>query len=91
MELTCENFSTMIYYDFRCGLSRQECSDQLISTFDDEASFYATLKRWYNEFNRGCHSLTDEFRKGRPKSVIGSENINSVQKLIRQDRHVIYI
>ena len=39
MELTRENFSAMIYYDFRRGLSRQECLDQLISTFGDEAPY----------------------------------------------------
>ena len=44
----------------------------------------------YNEFNRGRHSLTEEFRKGRPKSVVRPENINAVQKLIMQDRLVTY-
>ena len=48
------------------------------------------MKRWYNEFNRGRHSLNDEFRKDRPKSVVGPENIYAVQKLIMQDRHVTY-
>ena len=48
------------------------------------------MKRWYNKFNRGRHSLTDEFRKGHPKSVVGPEDINAVQKLIMQDRHVKY-
>ena len=45
MELIRENFPAMIYYDFRRGLSRQECIDQLISTFGDEAPSYATVKR----------------------------------------------
>ena len=31
-----------------------------------------------------------EFRKDRPKSVVGPENINAVQKLIMQDRYVTY-
>ena len=66
----------MIYYDFRCGLLRQECIDQLISTYRDEAPSYATEKCWYNEFNHGHYSLTDEFRKGRPKSLVEPENIN---------------
>ena len=60
------------------------------STFGDEAPSYAIVKRWYHEFNRGRHVLTDEFRKDRPKSVVGSQNINSVQKLIMQDRQVTY-
>ncbi|KYQ48359.1 Histone-lysine N-methyltransferase SETMAR [Trachymyrmex zeteki] len=90
MELTRENFRAMIYYDFRRGLSRQECIDQFTSTFGDKAPSFATVKRWYNEFNRGRRSLTDESREGRPKSVVVSENIDAVQKLIMQDRHVIY-
>ena len=49
MELTRGNFRAMIYYDFRCSLSRQECIDQLISTFGDETPSYATVKRCYNE------------------------------------------
>ena len=48
------------------------------------------MKRWHNEFNRGRHSLTDEFHKGRPKSVAGPENINAVQKLMMQNRHLTY-
>ena len=45
MELTRENFRAIIYYEFRRGLSRQGCIDQLISTFGDEAPFYANVKR----------------------------------------------
>ena len=48
------------------------------------------MKRWYNEFNHVHHLLTDEFRKGRPKSIIGPENINVIQKLMMQDCHVTY-
>ena len=56
----------------------------------DKAPSYATVKRWYNEFNRIRFSLTDEFRKGRLNSVDGPENINAVQKLIMHRRHVTY-
>ena len=62
MELTRENFRAMICYDFRRGLSRHECIDKLIFTFGGETPSYVTVKRWYNEFNRGRHSLTVEFR-----------------------------
>ena len=57
MELTREHFRAMIFYDFRRGLSRQECIDQLTSTFGDEAPSFATVKRWYNEFNAGITNL----------------------------------
>ena len=50
---------------------------------------YATYVH-HNEFNRGRHLLTDEFRKVLPKSVVGRENINVVKKLIMQECHVAY-
>ena len=80
----------MIYYNFQRGLSRQECIHQLISTFGDKTPFYATVKRWYDKFNHSRRPLTNKFRKGHPKSVVWPENINTVQKLIIQDRHVTY-
>ena len=62
----------------------------MIVFFIRGALFCATVKRWYNEFNCGRDSLTDEFREGRPKSVVGPENINAAQKLIMRNRHVTY-
>ena len=83
MELTRKNFHAMIYYDFRRVLSRNECIDQLISSFGVKPHPMPLWKA-SNEFNRGRHSVTDEFRKGRPKCI------NALQKLIMQDRRVTY-
>jgi [histone H3]-lysine36 N-dimethyltransferase SETMAR len=90
MDLTRENFRAMIYYDFRRGLSRQECMDQLRSTFGEEAPHFATIKRWFNEFSRGRRCLTDEFREGRPKSAVLPETIDAVRVMIMEDRHITY-
>jgi len=90
MELSRKNVRAMIYYDFRRGLTRQQCIDQLNSTFGEEAPSFATVKRWYNEFYRGRPSLNDEYREGRPKSVVVPETIDAVQHMINQDRHVTY-
>lgn len=90
MELNRENFRAMIYYDFRRGLTQQQCADQLALTFGDEAPHRATVFRWFAEFNRGRRSLKEEFREGRPKSVVLSENIDAVSEMILQDRHVTY-
>ena len=68
----------------------KSASTNLSPLLAPKAPSYATVTRWYNEFNRDRHSLTDEFRKDRPKSVVGLNNINAVQKLIIQDRHVTY-
>lgn len=90
MELTRENFRAMIYYDFRRGLTQEQCFNQLNSTFGNEAPSTATVYRWYTEFKRGRSSLTDEVKEGRPKSVVVPENIDAVRKLIEEDRHVTY-
>ena len=90
MELTRENFRAMIYYDFRRGLTQEQCINQLNSTFGDEAPSTPTVYRWYIEFKRGRSSLTDEVKEGRPKSVVVPENIDAVRKLIEEDRHVTY-
>ena len=38
----------------------------------------------------GRSSLQDEFREGRPKSIVVPETIDAVRQLILQDRHVNY-
>ena len=88
MELNREYFRAIIFYNFRRGLTQQQCIDELNSMFGDEAPSRASVYRSYSEFNRG--SLQDEFREGRPKSVVVRENINDVRQLILQDRHVTY-
>ena len=42
------------------------------------------------EFNRGRSSLQDEFREGRPKSIVVPETIDDGGQLILEDRHVTY-
>ena len=44
----------------------------------------------YGAFNSGRSSLQDEFREGRPKSVVVPETIDAVCQLILQDGHVTY-
>lgn len=90
MKLTREHFRAIIFHNFRRGLSRQECFDELNSLYSNEAPSYSTVKNWYNEFNRGRCSLQDESREGRPKSVVVPKNIDAVLELIKQDRHVTY-
>lgn len=90
MELTREHFRAIIFHNFRRGLTRQECADELNSLYGNEGPSYSTVKNWYNEFNRGRRSLQDESREGRPTSVVVAENIEAVHELIKHDRHVTY-
>ena len=88
MEYNRENFRAIIFYNFRRGLTQQQCIDELKSVFDDKAPSKTRVYRWYGEFNRGRSSLQDEFREGRRKSVVVPETIDAVCQLILQDRHV---
>jgi histone-lysine N-methyltransferase SETMAR len=90
MELTREHYRAIIFHNFRRGLSRQGCADELSALYGFKAPSYSTVKNWYNEFNRGRCSLQDEQREGRPKSAVVQENIDAVLELIKQDRHVTY-
>ena len=85
MELTREHCRSIIFYNFRCGLSRQECIDELKSLFGDKAPSYSAMKNLFNEFNCGRRSLKDELREDPPKTAVVSENIDAVRELIMQD------
>lgn len=91
MNLHREHFRAMIFYDFKVGLSQQQCFDRLRSAFGNEAPTLRSVYNWYNEFKRGRTSLADEFREGRPISAVSPENIDAVRELIKQDRHVTYL
>ena len=78
------------FYNFRRGLTQQQCIDELNLIFGDEAPSRTSIYPWYGEFNRGRSSLQDEFCEGRPKSVIIPETIDAVLQLILQNRHVTY-
>ena len=56
MELTREHFRAIIFYNFRRGLSRQECIDELKSLFGDKAPSYSTVKNWFDDFSCGRRS-----------------------------------
>jgi len=90
MELTRENFRSMIYYDFRSGLTQQQSIARLVSAFGDEAPSKASVYNWFAEFKRGRSTLSHASGAGRPKTAVTQENIDAVQKLIEEDRHVTY-
>lgn len=91
MNLTRENFRTMIFYDFRCHLSQQECYDRLQLAFHDEAPSRATVYNWFNELKRGRTNLHDALREGRPSTAKTEDNISVVRcMIIETDPRVTY-
>lgn len=90
MELSREAFRSMIYYDFRVGLSDKDCHERLCLVFGDEAPSYMSVFRWYKEFQRGRTSLHDEHREGRPRTAVTPENVATVKVMIEADNRYTY-
>ncbi|CAK1583956.1 unnamed protein product [Parnassius mnemosyne] len=88
MELTREHFRTIIYNNFRRGLSQDKCLSELVSIYDVEAPSQTTIYRWYAEFRRGRVSLSTVSSAGRPRTAVTPENIAAVRTIILDDRHV---
>ena len=84
------NIFAIIFYNFRRGLTQQQCINKLNSIFGNEALSRTSVYRWYGEFNLGHSTLQTEFREGRPNSSVVPETIDAVLHLILQDRHVTY-
>ena len=70
MELNRAHFRAIIFCNFRRRLTQEQCINELNSIFGDE------------DRSRTSLSLQDEFREGRPKSVVVAETINAVCQLI---------
>lgn len=80
----------IIYYNFKRGLSKQECFDEMCSVLGQEVPSVRTVERWYLQFKRGEFELDDDPRPGRPAEVQVPENITRVEKAIREDRRITY-
>ncbi|GBP29408.1 hypothetical protein EVAR_22781_1 [Eumeta japonica] len=52
MDLSRENFRSMIFYDFKCNLTVQKSLARLRTVFGDGAPFKTTIYNWFAEFKR---------------------------------------
>lgn len=88
MKLNRENFRSMIFYDFRCGLSQQESCQRLQLAFGDEAPSRSSVYSWFGEFRRGRDHLHDDVREGRPATAVTESNIDTVRQLLMTDKKI---
>ena len=62
----------------------------MTSTFENEASFKATVCSWYKAFSHSRKNFGDDVREDRSRSAAILEYIDTMRKLIPSDRHVRY-
>ncbi|XP_042906074.1 histone-lysine N-methyltransferase SETMAR-like [Parasteatoda tepidariorum] len=85
MKLMREHFRAMIFYDFKAGLSQEDCVEQLQLALGDESPARATVFRWFKEFSRGRNLLQDEKHTGRQPSAVIPDNVSAMRKILKDD------
>ena len=80
----------MILYDFKSSLNQAQSFERLTRAFRDLAPSRAIVFNSFAEFKRGRTSLEDEERSGRPSMGVTEDNIDAVEKMVREDARVTY-
>ncbi|GFX34698.1 uncharacterized protein TNCV_2514141 [Trichonephila clavipes] len=91
IELTRVPESSMIFYDFKAGLNKDECVQGLQLASVDESPCRSTVFRWFKKFciDRG-NSLQHEEHTGRSRSAVIPDNVFAIRKMLMDDNHCTY-
>ena len=57
------------------------------AVYGDSSPSMATVKNWFNEFQRGRKSVSDEPRPGAPKTKTTEDNVTKIHDLVSQNDH----
>lgn len=85
MDLKRESFRAIIYYNWKRGLTREECFEEMRTVLGEVSPSYATIKLWYNDFIHGRSSLEDEPRSGRIPTATTDEMVEKVRLIVEDD------
>ena len=80
-----EKYRSVIRFLFLEGKSRSEIEERLDAVYGESSPSMATIKNWFNEFQRGRTSVFDETRAGAPKTVTTENNVTKIHALILTD------
>ena len=78
----------MIRFLFLEGKSRSEINERLDAVYGDSSPSMATVKNWFNEFQRGRTSVFDEPRPGASKTATTKDNVTKIHDLVLADRRL---
>ena len=70
-------------YLFLEGKTRQDIVKELNKVFRADCPSLATIKGWFNDFQRGRTSVFDEKKPGRPKEI--NENLT---KIVKEEKRI---
>lgn len=83
-----EQYRSVIRFLFLEGKSRSEIKERLDAVYGDSSPSMATVKNWFNEFQRGRTSVFDEQRPGAPKTATAEDNVTKIHDLVLADRRL---
>jgi len=70
------------------GKSRSEIKKRLDAVYGDSSPSMATVKNYFNEFQRGRTSVFDVPRPGAPKTATTEANVTKIHDLVLADRRL---
>ena len=70
------------------GQSPKNIHERMERVYGDMCPPYTTVKNWAQDIRLGRRSIQDEPRSGRPSTATTEENIETVEKLIMEDRRI---
>ena len=83
-----EQYRSVIRFLFLEGKSRSEIKERLEVVYGDSSPSMATVKNWFNEFQRGRTSVFGEPRLGAPKTATTENNLTKIHDLVSQNDHM---
>jgi len=66
----------------------KETQEKLKLVYGDVAMPMKTVYKWFERFCKGCESVEDEERSGRPSTSKTQENVERVSEMIRSNRRL---
>jgi len=81
-------YRAIIKFFVKEGLTPNEIHSKFIKVYGDSSPSFSTIKKWDAKFKRGCTSLEDDPREGRPKSATTLEIIEQVNDMVLDDRRM---
>ena len=83
-----EQYRSVTGFLFFGGKSRNEMKECLDAMYGDSSPSMATVKNWFNVFQRGRTSTFDEPRQGVPKLATTGYNVKKIHNLVLADRRL---
>ena len=83
-----EQYCSVIRFLFLKGKSCSKIKERLNAVYGDSSPLMATVKNWFNEFQRSRMSVFDKPCLGAPKMTSMEDNVTKIHNLILTDHRL---